>query len=102
MLQSESNFRTIFNNAAIGINVIDKSGKFLQVNHAMVDMLGYTENELLKMKIEDITFPEDIVLSINLLRALFDGKMNITDLIKDISARMALFFGLDVLVNTFF
>jgi PAS domain S-box-containing protein len=102
LLQSESNFRTIFNNAAIGINVIDKSGKFLQVNHAMVDMLGYTENELLKMKIEDITFPEDIVLSINLLRALFDGKNEHYRLDKRYIRKDGSTFWADVLVTLFF
>jgi PAS domain S-box-containing protein len=68
----------------------------------MVDMLGYTENELLKMKIEDITFPEDIVLSINLLRALFDGKNEHYRLDKRYIRKDGSTFWADVLVTLFF
>lgn len=54
--QSESNFRTIFTNAAIGIDVVDRGGRFLQVNSAMADMLGYTQEEILNLKISDVTY----------------------------------------------
>lgn len=72
--QSESNFRTIFTNAAIGIDVVDRKGRFLQVNQALVDMMGYAQEEMLNMKISDVTHPDDLDLSANPLSKLFDGE----------------------------
>lgn len=72
--RSETNFRSIFTNAAIGIDVVDENGKFLQVNKAMADMMGYTQEELIGLNVADITFPEDTLSSVCSLDALFKGK----------------------------
>lgn len=72
--RSESNFRSIFSNAAIGIDVVDENGKFLQVNTAMAEMMGYTQDELMELSISDITFPDDNDTSVCSLKDLFDGK----------------------------
>jgi PAS domain S-box-containing protein len=67
--ESEARFRAIFNNASIGIDLVDKNGRFLQANDALVNMLGYTKEEFMKFTNVDITHPEDIELSrINLER----------------------------------
>ncbi len=71
--RSESNFRSIFTNAAIGIDVVDEEGRFLQVNKAMLDMMGYTLEEMKALKIADITFPDDHEESICSLGDLFNG-----------------------------
>lgn len=74
--QSENNFRTIFTNAAIGIDVVDEDGCFLQVNQALADMMGYTQKELMEMKISEVTYPDDVNLSMEPLGQLFDGSSN--------------------------
>ncbi|HKQ79989.1 MAG TPA: PAS domain S-box protein [Blastocatellia bacterium] len=57
---SEELFRTIFDMSGIGILQIDPStGRFLRANHEFCDWLGYTEAELLEMRIEDIAYPDD-------------------------------------------
>ncbi|NCA85585.1 MAG: PAS domain S-box protein [Clostridia bacterium] len=61
--RSESNFRMIFSNAAIGIDVVDDSGKILQINNALVQMFGYSREELLEMNIFDVTYPDDRIKS---------------------------------------
>jgi PAS domain S-box-containing protein len=71
--RSESNFRSIFTNAAIGIDVVDEEGRFLQVNKAMLDMMGYTLEEMKTLKIADITFPDDHHESVCSLDDLFKG-----------------------------
>jgi PAS domain S-box-containing protein len=63
--ESEKKFRSLFNNAndAIFLHTIEKSGltgRFLEVNVAACVRLGYTREELLKMKPEDIDDPEQI------------------------------------------
>ena len=53
-------YRSVFDNAALGIDVVDDKGKFLQVNKAFANMLGYSQEELLTLTIFDITHPEDV------------------------------------------
>ena len=57
---SEELFRTIFDMSGIGIVQIDPStGRFLRANHEFCDWLGYSEAELLEMRIEEIAYPDD-------------------------------------------
>ena len=57
---SEELFRTIFDLSGIGILQIDPlTGCFLRANREFCNWLGYSEAELLKMKLEDITHPDD-------------------------------------------
>ncbi len=72
--RSETNFRSIFSNAAIGIDVVDENGKFLQVNKAMLDMMGYTHEEMKNLHIAEITYPDDNTKSACSLDDLFAGK----------------------------
>ena len=39
----EERYRAIFNNAAVGIDLVSGEGRFLQANSTLQDMLGYTE-----------------------------------------------------------
>jgi PAS domain S-box-containing protein len=72
--RSETNFRSIFSNAAIGIDVVDENGRFLQVNKAMLDMMGYTLEEMKNLHIAEITYPDDNPTSACSLDDLFAGK----------------------------
>ncbi|MDQ7784843.1 MAG: PAS domain S-box protein [Desulfomonilaceae bacterium] len=60
---SEERYRAIFDNAAVGIDVVDGEGRFIQVNGGMAAMLGYSEQELLNLTILDVTHPEDTATS---------------------------------------
>ncbi len=61
--ESEERYRAVFNNAAIGIDMLDRDGKISQVNSALSEMLGYTEDELKKLTFEEITYPDDRQIS---------------------------------------
>lgn len=58
--ESEARFRSIFDLAAVGINVTSESGRYLMVNQRMVDLLGYTREELLERDFRSVTLPADI------------------------------------------
>ena len=61
---SESRFRSIFEQVQLGMNVVDlQTGRYLQVNQAFCDLVGYSEAELLSKTFWDITDPEDITIS---------------------------------------
>src|SRR5271166_1825456 len=58
--ESEERFRGTFENAAVGIAHVDVHGRFLRVNEKLCDILGYTREELLAGKFQDVTFPDDL------------------------------------------
>ena len=58
---SETRYRRLFETAQDGIIILDaKSGKILDVNPFMIEMLGYTEEQLLERTIWEIGFFKDI------------------------------------------
>jgi PAS domain S-box-containing protein len=72
--RSEAEFRMILENAAIGMTLVDVSGRLLRVNPAFQKLLGYTRDELETMTFADITHPEDAAVSSALFRELVEGK----------------------------
>ncbi|ABF40455.1 multi-sensor signal transduction histidine kinase [Candidatus Koribacter versatilis Ellin345] len=59
---SEEKFHNVFHEAGIGMVVVSLDGRFLATNEAFNEYLGYTEAELVKMTIHDITHPDDWVM----------------------------------------
>ena len=58
--QSEEQFRAMFEVASIGIAQADpQTGRWLRVNQRMCAITGYSEAEMLQMRVPDITHPED-------------------------------------------
>lgn len=59
LLESELRFRTVFNQAAVGIVVTDLTGRFLQANQKFADILGYAIDELQACTFPELTHPLD-------------------------------------------
>lgn len=57
---TEARFQTIFESSVAGIAMLAPDGQFLQANPAFCNFLGYSEDELLQLKITDVTHPDDI------------------------------------------
>ena len=74
--ESEEQFRATFDEAGIGMAIVNPTGSLIKVNNAMVEMLGYSNDELTKMTFKDITHPNDIEKDISLGSELFAGKRN--------------------------
>jgi PAS domain S-box-containing protein len=72
--ESEERFRTTFENAGIGIAVVDLQGRPIQCNAALQRMLGYTEEELLRMSFTEFTHPDDRDLNVEFYRELVAEK----------------------------
>lgn len=68
-------FRAIFEHVAIGISVVDRDMKVIDVNAAYSEMLGYTKAELLSMRVVDYTHPEDRQRDVEFLALLFAGRI---------------------------
>jgi diguanylate cyclase (GGDEF)-like protein/PAS domain S-box-containing protein len=71
----ERRFELAFNQAAVGMTQSGLDGRLLQVNQKYADMLGYTRDELVGMRIEDLTHPEDRADSVRAMRRLRDKEV---------------------------
>jgi PAS domain S-box-containing protein len=60
MRLSDPAFRAIFEDSPIGICVVDRNLKVVDVNAAYADMLGRTEAEVMDAHIPDFTHPDDV------------------------------------------
>ena len=58
--ESEAQFRAMFETASIGIAQADpQTGRWLRVNQKICTITGYSADEMLQMRVPDITHPED-------------------------------------------
>lgn len=73
--ESEERFRSTFEQAAVGITHADLSGKFIRVNQKLCDILGYTREELLQRRFQEITYPDDLQSDVKKVCDLLAGKI---------------------------
>lgn len=71
---SDARFRAVFDAAAVGMGVGDLDGRILEVNRALLDMLGYSAEEMRQMKVGQLTHPDDVASVWELYQALVEGK----------------------------
>ena len=73
---SESMFRSIFENAAIGVTLTDTQRRFVRCNPAFARLLGYAESEIVGRSFAEFTHPEDIAANEESYRALTAGEID--------------------------
>ena len=71
--KSEEKFKSVFESANVGKSLTLLSGE-INVNQAYCDMLGYTREELINKKWQDITPADDIETTQNMLDLLLQGR----------------------------
>ncbi len=74
--KSEERFQAIFNNAPIAIAQLDMEERTLVTNWALHHMLGYTHEELGRMRFSEVTHPEDVDIDRDLFIELIEGQRN--------------------------
>jgi diguanylate cyclase (GGDEF)-like protein/PAS domain S-box-containing protein len=57
---SQSRFEATFSQAPVGLAHVDLTGRFIRVNAAYCDLLGYQADELRARSFFDVTFPGDV------------------------------------------
>ena len=62
-------FAAIVAQASAGVAAVDLQGRFLLVNHAYCRLTGRTEAELLTLRMQDITHPDDLAANLQLFTA---------------------------------
>jgi PAS domain S-box-containing protein len=78
---SEDKFKYVFDHSAVGKSITLPSGE-INVNQALCEMLGYTQDEIKKCKWQEITHPDDVELTQNEINALISGKKESARFIK--------------------
>ncbi|HMB31639.1 MAG TPA: PAS domain S-box protein, partial [Desulfohalobiaceae bacterium] len=73
---SENFFQVIFDQAGIGMAIVNFDGYPIKTNFKLEEKLGYNKQELANIKFTDCTHPDDINLDWNLFLELFSGKRN--------------------------
>ncbi|MHA6280054.1 sensor histidine kinase [Salinimicrobium sp. CAU 1759] len=67
-------FEGSFKNAAIGMALLDPTGRWLEVNDRLCEIVGYNPEELKELTFQDITHPDDLEADLSLLNELVGGK----------------------------
>lgn len=70
---AQRQFETAFAQAPIGMALVGLDGKWLKVNHALCQIVGRTEDDLLARTFQDITHPEDLDADLAHVAALLRG-----------------------------
>ncbi|HXB51725.1 MAG TPA: PAS domain S-box protein, partial [Rhizomicrobium sp.] len=72
--QSETKFEDAFRASAQGMAVTGLDGRWLRVNAALCQIVGYSEAELLGMDFQSITHPDDLGHDQEMMRAMLAGE----------------------------
>jgi PAS domain S-box-containing protein len=73
--ESEERFRTAFGSAPIGMALVAIDGRWLQVNDALCEIVGYNAEELLGMNFQSITYHEDLNIDLDYTRRMIAGEL---------------------------
>ncbi len=77
--ESELRFRTIFNQAIDPVYISDLHGNFVNVNKRACDVLGYSLNEILQLKVWDID-------------GIYNDRSNVTSFLKQLVVEKSVIF----------
>ncbi|MGA2053314.1 MAG: PAS domain S-box protein, partial [Opitutales bacterium] len=72
---SEEHFRTAMEHSAIGMALVGLDGKWLKVNEALCRLVGYTEEELLRIDFQTITHPDDLDADLAQVQRMLAGEI---------------------------
>lgn len=73
---TEARFRGTFDQAAVGMAHVGLDGGWIRVNGRLCAMLGYTEAELLALRFQDVTHPEDLAADLAQVERLRAGAID--------------------------
>lgn len=73
--KAERQFLDAFNFSPIGMALVSLDGKWLKVNSALVNALGYSKEDFSDLTFQDITHPEDLQVDLENLELLLKGEI---------------------------
>lgn len=76
LLKSRQVFQNYFNNCSVGMSVTSPDKKWLEVNHSLCQMLGYSKKELSSLTWLDLTHSDDVDDNVVLFTDMANGKID--------------------------
>ena len=71
----EREFRATFEQAAVGMAMVAPDGRWLRANERLCQILGYTRDELLGLRFQDITYPDDLAADLARAERVLAGEL---------------------------
>jgi two-component system sensor histidine kinase/response regulator len=75
LLDSEERFRRTFENAAVGMILIDLQGRFLEYNARFCEFLGYSREELAGRRFVEFMMPDEVERDLEQRRSVVQGEI---------------------------
>jgi PAS domain S-box-containing protein len=76
--ESEERFRSIFEQSAVGLALADSTGRFVSVNPSYAHFLGYACDELTNTLFTDITHPDDLAVTKEMMESVQSCRSSFT------------------------
>ena len=73
LLENEARFRSAFEDAAIGMAIVNADGQIIRVNHQLSQISGYPREELCATDFQSISHPADIEKSLIQMATVIEG-----------------------------
>jgi len=73
--ETQQRVRSAFDDASIGMALVALDGRWLQVNQALIEILGYTNDELLACNFQQLTHPDDLAADLDQVRRVVAGEI---------------------------
>jgi two-component system cell cycle sensor histidine kinase/response regulator CckA len=73
--ESDNKFRSVFEQAAMGVARVSLDGAWLEVNKKLCAIVGYSQQQLLTKSIQDLTHPEDLEIDQAALSQLINNEI---------------------------
>ena len=76
MFTDERIRKALYSEAPVAIAKVAKDGRFMEVNQAFCDIVGYSRAELVKKRFQDITHPDDLAGDVDEVNAVIRGEID--------------------------
>ena len=87
--EEEQKYSVTFNKASIGIKITALDGRFLDVNSWACDILGYTKEEFVSMRFQDITYAQDLKIEKQYMHELLNDTISFYEMQKRLIGKNA-------------
>lgn len=75
LAESELNFRSTFEQAAMGIAHVSPDGQWLRVNQGFCNIVGYQNEELLQLRIHELSHPDELETDLDNMKRMLAGEI---------------------------
>jgi len=73
--ENKERFLSVFDYSAVGMALVGCDGRWIRVNRALCEILGYSEQELLATTFQSLTHPDDLEADLLYAQKVFTGQL---------------------------